>query len=92
MHIEFYLVIIICCLICQTDWNFCFNVNMYLYCKLKILLRNVLGTKNLGDILSERESIAHDMQVHNVHTVHMYSIEDIIKNKNGLGQLINFFA
>merc|ERR1719382_1179355 len=26
-------------------------------------LRNVLGTKNLGDILSERESIAHDMQV-----------------------------
>ena len=25
--------------------------------------RNVLGTKNLGDILSERESIAHDMQV-----------------------------
>ena len=26
-------------------------------------LRNVLGTKNLGDILSERESIAQDMQV-----------------------------
>ena len=26
-------------------------------------LRNVLGTKNLGDILSERESIAKDMQV-----------------------------
>ncbi|XP_023326658.1 band 7 protein AGAP004871 [Eurytemora carolleeae] len=26
-------------------------------------LRNVLGTKNLGDILSDRESIAHDMQV-----------------------------
>lgn len=25
-------------------------------------LRNVLGTKSLGDILSERESIAHDMQ------------------------------
>jgi len=25
-------------------------------------LRNVLGTKNLGDILSERESIAHEMQ------------------------------
>jgi erythrocyte band 7 integral membrane protein len=25
--------------------------------------RNVLGTKNLGDILSERESIAHDMQI-----------------------------
>ena len=25
--------------------------------------RNVLGTKNLGDILSERESIAKDMQV-----------------------------
>eukprot|EP00090_Calanus_glacialis_P045910 TRINITY_DN8776_c1_g1_i3.p1 TRINITY_DN8776_c1_g1~~TRINITY_DN8776_c1_g1_i3.p1 ORF type:complete len:194 (+),score=69.62 TRINITY_DN8776_c1_g1_i3:204-785(+) len=24
-------------------------------------LRNVLGTKNLGDILSERESIAHDL-------------------------------
>ena len=26
-------------------------------------LRNVLGTRNLGDILSERESIAHEMQV-----------------------------
>ena len=26
-------------------------------------LRNVLGTKNLGDILSERESIAQEMQV-----------------------------
>ena len=25
-------------------------------------LRNVLGTKNLGDILSERELIAHEMQ------------------------------
>ena len=27
------------------------------------IARNVLGTKNLGDILSERESIAKDMQV-----------------------------
>ena len=26
-------------------------------------LRNVLGTKSLGDILSERETIAHDMQI-----------------------------
>ena len=26
------------------------------------MLRNVLGTKNLGDILSERESIAQEMQ------------------------------
>ena len=26
-------------------------------------LRNVLGTRNLGDILSDRESIAHEMQV-----------------------------
>ena len=26
-------------------------------------LRNVLGTKNLGDILSEREAIAHEMKV-----------------------------
>ena len=26
-------------------------------------LRNVLGTKNLGDILSDRESIAQEMQV-----------------------------
>ena len=31
--------------------------------KSKKIYRNVLGTKNLGDILSERESIAHDMQV-----------------------------
>jgi erythrocyte band 7 integral membrane protein len=29
-------------------------------------LRNVLGTRNLGDILSERESIAQEMQVWNV--------------------------
>ena len=28
-------------------------------------LRNVLGTKNLGDILSDREAIANDMQVCN---------------------------
>ena len=28
-----------------------------------VLFRNVLGTKNLGDILSERESIAQDMQI-----------------------------
>jgi erythrocyte band 7 integral membrane protein len=27
-------------------------------------LRNVLGTRNLGDILSERESIAQEMQVY----------------------------
>ena len=26
-------------------------------------LRNVLGTRNLGDILSDREAIAHEMQV-----------------------------
>ena len=26
-------------------------------------LRNVLGTRNLGDILSERESIAQEMEV-----------------------------
>ena len=25
------------------------------------IIRNVLGTKNLGDILSERESIAHEL-------------------------------
>ena len=29
-------------------------------------LRNVLGTKNLGDILSERESIASEMQVNKI--------------------------
>ena len=28
-----------------------------------VIFRNVLGTKNLGDILSERESIAQDMQI-----------------------------
>ena len=27
-------------------------------------LRNILGTRNLGDILSERESIATEMKVH----------------------------
>ena len=34
------------------------------------MFRNVLGTKNLGDILSERESIAHDMQVRIVDVVY----------------------
>ena len=29
-------------------------------------LRNVLGTRNLGDILSERESIAQEMEVRNI--------------------------
>ena len=42
------------------------NVDDYA-CSAKLLaattLRNILGTKTLGDILSERESIAHDMQV-----------------------------
>ena len=35
-------------------------------------LRNVLGTRNLGDILSERESIASEMQVGKV-LVHEFS-------------------
>ena len=42
------------------------NVDDYA-CSAKLLaattLRNILGTKTLGDILSERETIAHDMQV-----------------------------
>ena len=42
------------------------NVDDYA-CSAKLLaattLRNILGTKTLGDILAERESIAHDMQV-----------------------------
>ncbi len=37
-------------------------------------LRNVLGTRNLGDILSERESIAQEMQVLNV----VLSLKNII--------------
>ena len=32
-------------------------------------LRNILGTRNLGDILSERESIATEMKVRNCHCV-----------------------
>ena len=34
-------------------------------------LRNVLGTKNLGDVLSERESIANEMQVRCHANTHM---------------------
>ena len=30
---------------------------------LELIFRNILGTKTLGDILAERETIAHDMQV-----------------------------
>ena len=40
--------------------------NYYLFKDLSLtffMIRNVLGTKNLGDILSERESIALEMQV-----------------------------
>ena len=32
-------------------------------------LRNILGTRNLGDILSERESIAREMKVNSVHRI-----------------------
>ena len=32
-------------------------------CKYFSKYRNILGTKTLGDILAERETIAHDMQV-----------------------------
>ena len=44
---------------------FCSFVYFYEYSvvlKSFSLLRNVLGTKKLGDILSERESIANEMQ------------------------------
>ena len=34
-------------------------------------LRNILGTKTLADILSERESIAHDMQVYYTHLTYI---------------------
>ena len=37
--------------------------NLFVQNCIYSLFRNVLGTKNLGDILSDRESIAHDMQV-----------------------------
>ena len=35
-------------------------------------LRNVLGTMNLGDILSQRESIAKEMQVKSIIYCHCY--------------------
>ena len=37
-------------------------------------LRNVLGTKNLGDILSERESIASEMQVNKIFSFFIINI------------------
>ncbi len=36
--------------------------------------RNVLGTKNLGDILSERESIALEMQVRSLFQMYDFSL------------------
>jgi hypothetical protein len=36
--------------------------------------RNVLGTKNLGDILSERESIALEMQVRKLFQMYDFSL------------------
>jgi hypothetical protein len=36
--------------------------------------RNVLGTKNLGDILSERESIALEMQVRSLFQKNDFSL------------------
>ena len=29
---------------------------------MMMMIRNVLGTRNLGDILADREAIAHEMQ------------------------------
>ena len=37
-------------------------------------LRNILGTKNLHEILSDRESISGSMQVCNVLTIFIYNI------------------
>ena len=37
-------------------------------------LRNVLGTRNLGDILSERESIAQEMQVVKMEGLVLFSL------------------
>ena len=39
-------------------------------------LRNVLGTKNLGDILSERESIASEMQESYKYMMQMYKFTE----------------
>ena len=52
-------------------------VNAIMYYKVKdatsavaaTTLRNILGTRNLGDILSERESIAIEMKVNNRHNI-----------------------
>lgn len=40
-------------------------------------LRNVLGTKNLAEILSDREEIAHSMQV-NQHTITITQISVLV--------------
>ena len=42
------------------------HLHLYLLCICMLIVtidRNVLGTLNLGDILSQRESIAREMQV-----------------------------
>ena len=41
-------------------------------------LRNILGTRNLGDILSERESIATEMKVH--HRIYSLVYKPLIAN------------
>ena len=43
-------------------------------CNSGVIARNVLGTKNLGDILSERESIAKDMQVTYLQSMLTYQV------------------
>ena len=42
-------------------------------------LRNVLGTKNLSEILSERETISHYMQVHVIYHINSCQIVIILK-------------
>ena len=38
------------------------NVMMMMTLMMIMMIRNVLGTRNLGDILADREAIAHEMQ------------------------------
>jgi erythrocyte band 7 integral membrane protein len=47
-------------------------------------LRNVLGTLNLGDILSQRETIARDMQVNSGNTKHLVDFKSNINHQETL--------
>ena len=58
IHIINFITILYCSIECNIGINFSHSTRLL----AATTLRNVLGTKNLSEILSERETISHQMQ------------------------------